>query len=136
MLRGQRIRCATVSGTDQEKWERFYGTTAYGNLPQHKKHLHIGHKWARCPYDTECNDIRTEHMTGNFLDPHYDPDTYYSTITGTVPFTSAQKIEHYDDAEEKHVYMSTASRGTKWGFECTFSGCPYRNYHGKPYFYT
>lgn len=136
MLRGRRARCATVSGTDQEKWEKLYGTNAYGNLPQHKKHLHIGHKWAPCPYDTYCNEVRTQHLTEYYLDPFYDPNTNYMTISGTVPFTDGGKIEHYDLVTRKHVYMNTASRGARWGYECTFSGCPYRVQHGRNYFYT
>lgn len=135
MLRGRMIRCATISGTDQEKWEQLYGTTAYGNLPQHKKHLHDGHCWAPCPYDTTCTGVRTQNMTGYYLDPYYDPNTNYMTISGTIPFTDAQKVLH-EDANRRHYYMKTTSKGSAWGYECTFNNCPYKTQHGKPYFYT
>jgi hypothetical protein len=74
-------------------------------------------------------------MTGYFIDPFYDPDTNYMTISGTIPFTDGERIEHYDVTTGKHVYMNTASKGTMWGYECTYSGCPYKTYHNKPYFY-
>ncbi len=137
MLRGQRIRCATVSGTDSEKWRQLYGTTATYNLPQHKKHAHEGHCWATCPYDDDCDSSRTAAMTRYYLDPYYDPDTHYMTITGTVSFVEGDKIKHETDVNDvvRHYYMKTESKGPRWGYECTYSGCPYEVHNAKPYFY-
>lgn len=112
-MRGRYIRCTTISGTPQERWEQLYGTTVYGNLPQHKKHNHVGHCWAKCPYDTTCSGVRRRHMVGTETPPE-----------GTV----------LHEAGGKHYYMKTHSRGV-WGFECTFDGCPYYITYGKRYFF-
>jgi hypothetical protein len=158
-MRGYIKRCATVSGTDSQKWRQLYGTTATYNLPQHKKNQHIGHCWSPCPYSDESDSIRTEAMTGNYIDPYY-VTVYHlkkelgvsskedipiedlrrvGTISGTILTTTvsgASGVDHFDYDKGKYVYMTTANRGNKWGYECTFSGCPYRAYHGKNYFHT
>ena len=110
-LRGRSVRCTTASGTDEEKWEQIYGSTLYGNLPQHKKHHHVGHCWAPCPYSTQCSDLRREHMIG--------------TYGGTVNDHTANGKVHY---------MATSNRGV-WGYECTFDNCPYYTVNGRRYFY-
>jgi len=110
-MRGRAIRCQTTNGN----WEQLYGTTVSGNLPQHKKHHHEGHKWAQCPYDTVSSGIRSRHLTGS-----------------DVPVEG--QILH-EDANGRHYYMKTKSKGPRWGFECTYPGCPYEIATGKPYFY-
>ena len=113
------------SGIDFQKWlvwKNTHGTVYYGNLPQHKKYQHVGHKWAPCPYDDNA-------------DLDLDPDNGVHTLRrihllGSVP---AQTANHFDNG--KRYYMKSSSRGSKWGFECTFSGCPYRLLNNKPYFY-
>lgn len=112
--------CDEVAGlSDKDKWKYLYGTDAYGNLPQHKKDQHVGHCYAPCPYSTQSDTQRSFHMLGNDFDlstryNHTGPD-------GTI------------------YYMEVTSKGSKWGFECTFSGCPYlilpENVEGKKYFY-
>ena len=104
-----RDRCATVSGTDEEKWDQLYGTEVVGNLPQHKKNQHVGHCWAPCPYSTQCSDLRREHL--NVTDAPND-------------HTAGGKVH----------YMTTSCRN-KWGFECTFDSCPYYVANGRRYFY-
>lgn len=95
--------------TTGAEWEDIYGTTLSGNLPQHKKHHHVGHCWVPCPYSTQCGDLRREHLT----------------VSGTQEdHTAGGKIH----------YMATSCRG-KWGFECTFDGCPYYIANGQRYFY-
>lgn len=100
----------TRSGIDFERWLEWryrVGTTMYGNLPQWKKDQHEGHCWMPCPYSTDSSDTRSEIMLGS------------------VP----TKVDHGDH------YMATASRGSVWGFECTYSGCPYLLTNGTRYFY-
>ncbi len=102
------------SGKAFEKWLQWQyeiGTTAYGNLPQHKKDYHDGHCWMPCPYSTDSIDDRSETM----WDVNDDP-----TLT---------KNDHGDS------YMQTDSNGTVWGWRCTYSGCPYEAAYNKPYFY-
>jgi len=109
--RGWYVRCQQTGGN----WEEMYGTTLSGNLPQHKKHHHVGHKWAPCPYDTDarCNNLRKDHLLG------------------IVPVGTA-----HTDVNGKEHYMTTAQRGTAWGFECTFDDCPYYIATGQRYFYS
>lgn len=90
------------------QWQYEYGTAVYGNLPQHKKHEHEGHCWAPCPYSTASSDVRSEIMLG---------------------FVPTVKNDH-----DIH-YMETGSNGIRWGFRCTYSGCPYLQTTGKQYFY-
>lgn len=102
---------ATRSGTDFERWLQWQyevGTTMYGNLPQWKKDQHEGHCWMPCPYSTDSSDERSENMLGS------------------VP----TKVDHGE------YYMATASKGSSWGFECTYSGCPHLLTNGTRYFYT
>ena len=87
-------------------WRLSIGTTAMGNLPQRKRD-HEGVSCAPCPYDTQADDVRSEIMLGS------------------VP----SKVDH------DIYYMRVAQRGTSWGFECTYSGCPYLLANGVPYFY-
>lgn len=103
--------CTTFSGTDQELWEALYGTEAYGNLPQHKKHQHVGNKWNPCPYSTQSDDLRSAHRLGE------------------VP----TKVDH-TGANGKVYYMSPDVRGS-WGYVCTFSGCTHFISTGEHYFY-
>jgi len=87
-------------------WRCSIGTTALGNLPQRLRE-HVGVSCAPCPYDTKADDVRSEIMLG------------------TVP----SKVDH------DIYYMRVAQRGTSWGFECTYSGCPYLLTNGRRYFY-
>jgi hypothetical protein len=87
-------------------WRLSIGTTALDNLPQRKRD-HTGVSCAPCPYDTQADDARSEIMLGS------------------VP----SKVDHGT------YYMKVAQRGTAWGFECTYSGCPYLLSNGIPYFY-
>lgn len=90
------------------QWQYERGTTIYGNLPQYKKSQHEGHCWAPCPYSTDSSDARSETMLG---------------------FEPATKNDH------DIYYMKTDINGTKWGFTCTYSGCPYLITTGQQYFY-
>jgi hypothetical protein len=138
--------CATVSGTEQEKWRQIYGTENYGNLPKYKKSQHVGHKYAPCPFSTQCDDLRTRIMLrdyvyeqsgntsdllamnndGSFLIPDSLIDPTLISILGYG------RIDHTDI---KIHYMKTSARSAKWGFECTFMNCSYRTAVGRPYVY-
>jgi hypothetical protein len=108
------MSCVTASGTDQEKWEQIYGTTAYGNLPQDKKQEDEGHGYAPCPYSTQCPDVRSEIM-----------------ITATPPYA---RTDH-TGVDGRVYHMKTWARGNSWGFECTFDNCTYYLAEGKRYFW-
>lgn len=88
-------------------WKLMYGTNSGGNLPIRIRD-HVGLFCAKCPYDTNCDDIRAEHMVGSIPTVQIDHNIYY------------MKIEQ---------------RGSKWGFICTYSGCPYLADMGQSYFY-
>lgn len=88
-------------------WRLTVGVNAYGNLGTRLRD-HVGISAAKCPYDTNCNDIRATHMTGG------------------VP---ANQNDH------GNFYMAVEGRGSTWGFACTFSGCPYLADTGHDYFY-
>lgn len=99
-------------------WKRRIGTSDYGNLPADKKRLDkVGHCYAPCPYSTQSSDLRTTHLLG--------------LETGEALPT---KVDHSVDGVT--YYMKTASRGSKWGFECTHIGCPYYLLTGQRYFFT
>jgi hypothetical protein len=88
-------------------WKLTMGTNSGANLPMRIRD-HVGISCVLCPYDTHCPDLRAEHMTGG------------------VP---AVQSDHGD------YYMRVESRGSKWGFACTFSDCPYFISTGRVYFY-
>lgn len=99
-------------------WKRRVGTSNYGNLPSDKKQLDkVGHCYAPCPYSTQSSDLRTSNLlsldSGEAL-----PDRVDHSVDGVT------------------YYMRTASRGSKWGFECTYPGCPYYLLTGQKYFFT
>ena len=109
--RNQR-RCITRSGeTQEEKWERIYGTTHFGNLPQNTRTDHEGNVWVPCPYSTYSDDQRTLDLLG-------------SLVTKTV----------HQDSNNREYYMKPVYRG-QWGYECTFDDCPYYVATGSRYFY-
>lgn len=94
------------------QWYYTYGTYQYNNLPEHKKHEHIGHCFAPCPYDSNAKELRTRHL----LD-----------LGDSDPLPTRNDHGIY--------YMRTTSKGSKWGFECTFDNCPYYVANGQRYFY-
>jgi len=105
---------ARILGGHNEPFERFLqwqyqiGTTMYGNLPQHKKHDHVGHCWMPCPYSTDSSAERSVTMLG---------------------FSVGTKVDH------GIYYMKTQARGSVWGYECTFDSCPYYIGENIRYFY-
>lgn len=103
-----------VSTTDVAKfgrwliWRCSYGTVNYGNLPTRKRD-HVGISCIPCPFDSNNYDaVRSE------------------TWLGYIP-TSLEDHGSY--------YMRVTQRGNVWGFECTYSGCPYQDDYGYPYFH-
>ena len=106
---------ANYSHVPFEKFMQWYyemGTYKYGNLPDWKQDDHVGHSYATCPYDSASSDVRTRIMLG-------------LEITDSLPTRNA----HGD------YYLQTESRGSRWGYKCTFSGCPYYTTYGRRYFY-
>ena len=99
-------------------WRLSHGTASYGNLPRDKKHEgKVGHCYTPCPYSTQSTDLRTRHLLGLDMD-------------AVLP----AKVTH--ELGDTTYYMKTAARGSKWGFECTYPGCPYFILTGKRYFFT
>ena len=88
-------------------WKLMYGTNSGGNLPERIRD-HVGLICAPCPYDSNCSDLRAEHMLGS------------------VPVVQT---------DHKNYYMKIEGHGSAWGFVCTFSGCPYLLDTGNNYFY-
>ena len=88
-------------------WKLMIGSNSGGNLPIRLK-THVGLSCAPCPYDTNCSDIRAIHMTGSVPAVQTDHGNYYMKVEG---------------------------RGPRWGFACTYPGCPYLIDTGKNYFY-
>ena len=88
-----------------------------GNFPEYLVNGHVGKCYAPCPYDIEATDIRTRHL----LD---------ISISGTLP----TKVAHIGD-DSKHYYMKVTNAGGAWGYQCTYSGCPYLLDTGQPFLY-
>ena len=107
--------CNDDTLTDAEKWEKIYGTEYVGNLPQHKKQLHVGNCWASCPYDANAAELRTRHLLGLDL---------------TTPLPT--RLAHNDG--NKDYFLRPEYRGG-WGYVCTFENCPYYLDTGNKYFY-
>lgn len=98
-------------------WKYRVGTDRYGNLPEDKKYDgKNGHCWNPCPYSTQCSDLKTRLMLG---------------LDNTDPLPT--KTDH--TLGNTTYYMRTSSRGPRWGFECTFSGCTHYIVEGQKYFY-
>jgi hypothetical protein len=88
-------------------WRCSNGTVNYGNLPSRKRD-HTGKCFAPCPFDSSNYDsIRSEAMLG------------YTPISLSDHNNQYLKVEYHG----------------RWGFECTYSGCPYLIEHGRPYFH-
>jgi hypothetical protein len=88
-------------------WKCSYGTTNYGRLPT-KIRDHTGISCIPCPFDADSYDaVRAEVWLG------YIPTSL---------------------SDHANYYMKVAHQGS-WGFECTYSGCPYLIEHGRPYFH-
>jgi len=87
-----------------------------GNFPEYKVNDHVGKCYSPCPYDISATDIRTRHLLN-------------ITMSGTLPL----KVAHIGD-DNKHYYMKMISAGGFWGWECTYSGCPYLLDTGEHYF--
>lgn len=95
-------------------WRCGIGTVNYGNLPSRIRD-HEGISCIPCPYST--------------APPGYDQslwDARSEMWTGSVPAS-------YEDHGE--YYMKVSQDGNSWGFRCTYSGCPYQDANGKPFFY-
>ena len=88
-------------------WKLMYGSNSGGNLPERIRD-HVGLSGAKCPYDTNCDNVRAEHMVGSVPVGQTDHGKYYMAIEG---------------------------HGSAWGFVCTYSGCPYLLDTGRNYFY-
>lgn len=106
-------------GTSFKKWLMWKletGSTVYGNFPENEKFNHVGHCFAPCPYDTECDDVRTKLLLG-------------LGATDPLPVKVLHKVGLVN------YFMKATNRGSKWGHQCTFPGCPFFLANGKQYFY-
>ena len=92
-------------------WKLMYGTNNYGNLPSSRIRDHEGISCVPCPYSLDSSDLNTRLWLG--LDD-VDP----------IPTRN----------EHGEYYMRVSSRGSRWGFECTYSGCVYYLNNNKIYF--
>jgi len=130
-------------------WEEFYGTSATGNLPQYKKSKHKGNKWMPCPYSTQAVLDFTNWpvyygTTIQEYEATFGPVDRYDrirTMLGLGPNdTLPSLVDHSvtvpvgSGTINKEVFMRPTRRGV-WGYECTYSGCPYYLAHGTHYFY-
>ena len=51
-------------------------------------------------------------------------------------WTSVSGVTRADhESGGKVHYMRITARGNSWGFECTYSGCPFEIANGDPYFH-
>jgi len=99
------------------KWLIRIGTVRYGNLPSNKIHQgKVGHSYAPCPYSTQSDELKTRLMLK--LEP-------------SEPLPA--KADHTDSGVT--YYLKTTARGSKWGYGCTFIGCPHYILNAQNYFY-
>jgi hypothetical protein len=98
-------------------WRYEIGTAEYGNLSKNKiNEGKVGRSWMPCPYSTESDDLRTR-LSLKLSDTDPLPPKITHKIGGNT------------------YYMTINSKGPRWGFECTYIGCPYYILTGKRYFY-
>lgn len=120
---------ARIVGGHDEPFEKFLqwqyniGTTMYGNLPQDKKQSHEGYCWMPCPYhrDDDWTQAEIDVMRGRTR-----------TMLGLESWQDP--LEGFADHDD--YYMELHSRGNVWGYQCTYSGCPYEITYGVKYFYS
>ena len=93
---------------DWLNWKCSIGTTNYGNLSSRIRN-HIGISAIPCPFDLD----------------NYDPNRSELWL-GYIPTSLVSHDNHY---------MKVSLRGSSWGFQCTYSGCPYQEANGFPYFH-
>lgn len=101
-------------------WRCTVGTTDYGNLPSNKVNTHRGISCIPCPYDIKPSNQTIQSW-----------NIRTTLWLGEIPTTTVDHVDEYG----QHNYLKVASRGNVWGFECTYSGCPYNINYGYPYFY-
>lgn len=135
------------------------------NFPEYKANRHIGKSFAQCPFSTQCPEIRVRMMLRDYIFYNGGPDlletsdgefvvtnvdlaitntlgygrTDHTTISGnregtdTYPTNSYIKYPTFSGT----VYMYTSSSHGKYGYECAFNDCSYRqNNDGNRYFYS
>ena len=106
----------TVSGFGKWLiWKLSIGTAEYGNLPTHKVNNHSGISCIPCPFSLKPDNVSDE--------------LWNARSTMWLGYIPPVRSEHGD------YYMRVASRGSSWGFECTYSNCVYKLENGKPYFH-
>jgi len=119
-------------------WEEMYGTTYEGNLPQHKKHLHIGNSWIACPYSIQALKVYDAEweaamgFTRAEYESLYGPLDVNSKIIDMLGFVPSPLHNH--TLNGKDVFMIPKKKGV-WGYECQHPDCPYLLDNGRPYFY-
>jgi len=98
-------------------WRLTVGTSLYGNLPTNQKiNSKLGRRYLQCPYDTACSEARTRALL-------------LLSDTDVLPSRFLHEIG------TDHYYMKVSPRGNRWGYECTFPGCPFHITNNKNYFY-
>jgi len=103
-----------------DRWLRWLiriGTTRYNNLATTKVNEgKVGHGYAPCPYSLQSGEVRTRLMLG---------------LTDSDPLPV--RTNHIDSGIT--YFLSTTSKGSRWGQGCTFIGCPYYILNGSQFFY-
>lgn len=123
---------------------------------EYKKDNHVGHCYAPCPFDIETDigrvramlrDLVYSRSSGSvdllaydsadkrFVIQDNDVDTYLNSVLGYSRTTHSGTRVRPFSSDEVHYYMKTQSRGSAWGYECTYDNCPYKINEGGPYFY-
>ena len=147
MRRWGKYRHCGPNPCDTLTWEELYGSSLDNNLPQHKKHLHIGNMWIPCPYSTQAikNFDNWQDVYGITIGEYedlYGPVDRYSKIRNMLglsetdplpPGTGPNAVDHRAP-DGREIYLRPAGKGI-WGYECIFEGCPYFLDTGKRYFY-
>ena len=96
-------------------WRLSIGTVNYSNAPERKRD-HTGIQGIYCPFDLN-QEKRAEIYLSNY--PYIDSNNSIQII--------------YSD--HSNHYMKVSQRVSAWGFECTYSGCQYKEEFGQSYFY-
>lgn len=124
-------------------WERYFGTTTSGNLPQYKVHdnvcgINIGLLDPQLVDDLNINDgsfrfyhIKCHHASESEVHEVLDRESLSDTFGQMVTIDAGEIASHTVTSG----IMIKHNKGSKYGWLCVDDSCPYYISTGRRYFY-